>query len=679
MQNLFKLFTVSLCLFAATTVNAGTPAPTFAANASVNDQDGINVIETRLIPSLIQAEAGHSMDIAWEFKLQPGWHIYWKNAGDSGIPPELQAEQGALSQITYPIPQVINIPPITNYGYENTVTFTTSYTTPNDLPEGEQSLPFSGNFLYCKDVCLPGTVRFNLPLIIGNTYQKNPDFAPVQNLPRSISGDVQASIDQNIVILTLPSEIDASKARFIPDEDGIIDDSAPQPVTGNQLTIQLDKQADEKPKNLSGIILVGDTGYKIETPLLVSSKHESQNGNAKNIQDSEVSTLPKALLFAFIAGLILNLMPCVLPVLSLKVLSLIKHHQGHDKTLHIAAYTAGVIFSFLSFGVGISVLQTGGNQLGWGFHLQNPVFIGSLIIIMLAIALQFFGVFEIGNTLTRLGKIGTKNEKLWSSLATGVLAVIVATPCTVPFMGGAMAYALAQSIFEIILIFGVMGLGMASPFLLTGFFPALIKWLPKPGHWMSTFRHLLGWPMLITGVWLLYVFANQTDLLTLFTFMIFLVLFSFTLWLYGTRPSTLSALLAGLVAFGALMFVNTTLIRPTETSWQEWSTEKIESAKQERPVFVDFTADWCITCKVTEATVLNTPQVQGLFARHNTLLLKADWTKQNASITQELERHNRRGVPLYLLYLPEAESPVILPQLLTSKIIEEAFSRKEIK
>lgn len=679
---------LSFCLFIATIglTHAQEVTPTSTpANATssdelatpytpISDQNGLTVLETRLLASHSKARPGQTITLAWEFKLAPHWHIYWKNAGDSGLPPELSAETGSLGLITFPVPHPISIPPVTNYGYEDAVTFTMPYTVPDAAPMGEQTLPFSGNFLYCNDVCLPGTTKLELPLIVATTEEVNQAYAPQQNLPKPQPESLSASRTDGTFYLTLPNTLAAASPRFIPSEDGIIEDSASQSLDGTTLTIRTDPQARNKIDTLRGLLLTtqgdAEVAYSIEQTLTAAAPKPQPSTTSS-------TALLQALIFALLAGLILNLMPCVLPVLGLKVMHLLKHHHNSAaRARHTLAYTLGVLATFAAFAVVIALLKASGQTLGWGFHLQNPVFVGAMAFLMVTISLQFFGVFELGNSLTRLGATGMGDEKPWASFATGILAVLVATPCIVPFMGAAMAFALTQPFIPSLAVFIVMGLGMALPFLLASIFPSLLGWLPKPGAWMPTFRHLLGWPMLATALWLIYVYANQTSAALAFALMALLLLYTFLLWFYGVKPRAYKVLLLTFVMVFGLAYLHTVQAKPKTIAWQPWSEEAVNGSREETPVFVDFTADWCITCKVVEATVLNREDTQTLFKKHNTLLLQADWTKQSPEITMELQKHGRKGVPLYLLYLPGKKEPQILPQLLTYGILEDALAQK---
>jgi thiol:disulfide interchange protein DsbD len=662
---------------------AVTPQPTAGTGplAYALGQQDEPVIATRLVASHSSVQPGQSIGLAWEFKLAPHWHVYWQNPGDSGLPASLKPEVANAPKLTlnYPAPKVIPVPPITNYGYEDATTLHTTSTVPASLGTGAQNLTFSGKFLYCKDVCMPGSVTLSLPLTVASTPVANADYraeTPIPALPQGAS----VVLNSQSFSLSLPAGIDGATARFIPHEEGLIDDSAPQTWNGRTLTIQRDSQNDATPTRFSGILLVGSQAYTLSLPVPVGGIHtEATPPQTQGVAAApQAPGLATALFLALAAGLILNLMPCVLPVLSLKLLGLIQTHGGTQRRKHALAYAAGVVASFWGFALLIALLRLGGTELGWGFHLQNPLFVAGLALLMLAVALNFFGLFELGSGLSRLGgKPGSGQESLAGSLGTGVLAVVVATPCTVPFMGGAMAYALTQPLLPSVAVFTALGLGMALPFLLAIPFPAIFGWLPKPGKWMPAFRHALGWPMLITALWLLSVFATQTNAGAVINLLGLALLLGFGLWLKGAHPSGYSNLVLVVIAVAGLVFMQQQLAprqTPAHVVWQTWSPEAVEAArKTNQPVFVDFTADWCVTCKVTEMAVLNTTATQAMLAKNNVALFRADWTNADPAITAELAAHGRRGVPLYLVYRPGDTSPTILPQLLTYSILEKAL------
>jgi thiol:disulfide interchange protein len=641
-------------------------------SSNIGNVTGINaepVIETQLHAQSGNVTPQSTIPLAWEFKLSPGWHIYWSNPGDSGLPPELLIGGTSIS-LTFPAPHVIEMPPIINYGYENQVILHGQIHAPHKV--GQHNLNFEAHFLYCKDVCLPGKVSLTLPLQV--TPNANNAENPAYQMPVTTPSltNVKVAFTNQRGSIFLPSNIDWKNPRFIPNSDGIIDDSAPQNWHNNQLTIMKDSQGEPLPSILEGLILDGKLAYTITVPI----EKGQASAQLYSVPIPSIS-LSFALLSAFIAGFILNLMPCVLPVLSLKILGFIRHHQSSQRIQHTLAYSAGVMASFWFFAILISIFQSSGHDLGWGFHLQSPMFVAFLALIMVGISLNFFSVFEIGQNMSRLGTHNT-SKSLQSSATTGMLAVVVATPCTVPFMGTAMAYALTQPVYTTLAIFTAMGLGMSAPFLLLAINQQWTKILPKPGAWMNTFRHAMGWPMLLTALWLAYIFNSLTNQISTFGLFTIAIILALGLWMYGHTSGLykrFSIFIVG-ACITTVILLLPKLYQPTTstTLWQPWSKEAVNNSLQKNvPVFIDFTADWCITCKVTEATVLNTTRANELFATTGTHLYRADWTRYNPEITAELAKHGRKGVPLYLLYLPGANEPEILPQLLTIGILEKKW------
>lgn len=674
MPHLPRLLFATLCLFGATLLGQAHAQSVGTSNAAqATGPDDKPVITTQLIGSHSAVQPGQTISLAWQFKLSPKWHIYYSNPGDSGLPPELKSPQGQPLTLTFPVPHTISIPPVTNYGYTDAVTFTTTYTVPATQTAGTFTPTFNASFLYCNDVCMPGTATLQLPLTVAGAAIANPAYNPQQHLPQPGPQNLTAQINGNTATIILPADLAEPGIHFIPSQEGTINDSATQTLSGNMLKIELDDQAEAQPASLNGLLVLDGDAYTINLPLHPGGIHSN------NTTPPADTSLMGAIFFALLAGLILNLMPCVLPVLSLKLLSLVRNHHGPARTRHTLTYTAGILISFWAFAILIWALQKGGAQIGWGFHLQNPLFVAGLALLLLTVALNFFGVFEVGHTLTRLAAAPDRHKpSLPATFLTGVLAVVVATPCTVPFMGSAMAYALTQPFLSSFAVFTALGLGLALPFLLAVPFPHIFQWLPKPGPWISTFRHALGWPMLATALWLAYIFATQTmanGSLALFGLFTAALCLSLALWLHGRRGSPITAVAVVIIAVVGLIGLQRLAAAPPPTSWQKFNQSEIVRLSAKQPVFVDFTADWCLTCKVTEATVLNTSRTQALFKSHNTALFRADWTLQSPEITAELARHNRKGVPLYLLYRPGQPQPVILPQILTYATLQSALTK----
>lgn len=602
------------------------------------DWASTDTVHSQLTASHAAITPGQVFQVAWDIRLDDDWHVYWKNPGDSGLAPLLTPDNGfTVTATAWPTPGIIRIPPITNYGYHNRVVIMHTLKAPANLKTGPLNLPVKLEYLFCKDVCMPGRINTVLALNVADTSAPNPAFdvlasAHAATLPQPLS--VYPSVtptDDGFVLNIDTLTLEARTLHFIPDVEGWMDDSADQEGPYS-LTIHRDPHSTmEPPTPITGLIVTDDgRGFVYRSDATVPSaglNNTPPPAAGRSSTQGESSSLPflTAVGFALLAGLILNLMPCVLPVLALKIFSLVKQPASH-RIPHALAYMTGVVGTFVALGLAIFTLQQTGAQLGWGFHLQNPWFVGGLIGVMMALGLSFMGVWTLGERLTRFGSTDNTN-----AIGTGVLAVIVATPCTVPFMGGAMAYALTAPLMANMAVFGALGVGMALPFVLIGGIPALAGLLPKPGRWMETFKKWLALPMFATAVWLAWVLAVQTG------------------WMQSAATR--------------------------DTVWQPWSPEAVETARRTGPVFVDFTADWCITCKVTEATVLNRDDVQALFRQYGVILLKADWTKQDPVIAAELERHGRRGVPLYLVYRTGKNEPRLLPQLLTYGLLKDALTQ----
>ncbi len=646
---------------------------TSTSRATEGEMSFTDHVNTRLITSHISAKPGDTIQIGWELNMQPHWHIYWKNPGDSGLPPAIKwafpGENFHIGKPKWPTPITVETPPIMNYGYKNTIILTYPLTIPQNWPVGKPIyITASTQFLVCKDVCLPGEANVSLTQPTSSSSVKNnsiKDYMLNQPFPQKTTIIQKAT--KSPTHFTLYLQTNAKTARFIPFEEGILKDIAPQPYKNNTLTIERDSWNNLNPNVLEGLVLTNEGAFVITEPL------EPVATTQNNI------TLPLAILFAFIAGLILNLMPCVMPVLALKVLSLIKHAHGKIFA-HTVTFTLGILTLFWLMAFTIAGLKSAGQTVGWGFHLQNPIIVASLTALMLIIALNFFGIFNVGNSIVNIAGKQKEHKGFVGSFFAGTLITLLATPCTVPFMGGAIAYALTTSTLSMFIIFTAMGLGLATPYLLLTTHPKLLKKLPKPGAWINTFKQFLGFPMLATALWLLWVFSNQVSANTTFMFLISLLVISFGFWFYGLqqkRHSRYALFVLVLSLFISYAITNLGLQKEDATiKWKIWSQAEVKREHNAgKTVFVVFTADWCVTCKVTEALVIETKKMKRLFEKHNVSLFKADWTKYNPEITKALEKHGRKGVPLYLLYLPEKKEPFILPQLLTYGTVKEKLSQ----
>lgn len=656
-------------------------------------------VEAELIAEVNSIKPGESFWVALKQKIRPGWHTYWRNPGDSGAPTKLQWDLPAgfsASEIHWPYPERVPYGPLMNFGYHDGVVFPVLITAPDSIPTGEITLRAKAQWLVCADICIPENADLELVLpvsdqlpVIAPDYEA--DFAQArQKIPQDIGIIADATFDSNIISLRVTmSGLQESRIRsieYFPYEEAVLDFPEPQKLsmieTGFQLELQAGYNFDPTDPRLNGIIVVTEVSGELlktafEIAPLVSG---SRNG-------SEIS-LAVALLFAFLGGLILNLMPCVFPVLSIKFLSLVEttHADAGEIRHHGIAYLLGVVLSFLVVAGVLIALRAGGEQIGWGFQLQSPVVVGLLVYLFVLIGLNLSGYFEFGLSLMNAGGGIASRSGYSGSFYTGVLAAVVAAPCTAPFMGAAVGYALTEDAISALLIFTSLGLGMALPYVLLCFSPPLLNRLPKPGQWMETLKEFFAFPMFATAIWLIWVLNLQTGANGLLAILAGLLLIAFALWLYRRRGDGAGRLIANgfisLLLVGALGL--TGLVDNTGKSQGEsiavkgessglhsepYSPERLKSLVAEGPVFVNFTAAWCITCKVNDLVALSSDKVLQAFVDNSVSYLEGDWTNEDPVITRALSEYGRSGVPLYLLYSKGATTARVLPQILTESIV----------
>ncbi|MGE5616279.1 MAG: protein-disulfide reductase DsbD family protein, partial [Bacillota bacterium] len=474
--------------------------------------------------------------------------------------------------------------------------------------------------------------------------------------------------------------------EFFPYAKDLVTHSADQRRVRDGNTLRLSQNLSSfflsAPATVDGALVIGEHAYEISAKpgqVAVVAQSEMKAAPETPAQPAQPGLL-LALLLAFAGGLILNLMPCVFPVLSLKALAVLEAHDGRERA-QAASYTAGVVLSFVVVAGVMLALRAGGQSLGWGFQLQSPVFVALLVYLFFAMGLALAGVTEFGVRFMGLGQSLTQSKGLGGSFFTGVLAALVASPCTAPFMGAALGYAVTQPTVVALLVFAMLGLGLAAPFLLMGFVPKLAAWLPKPGAWMETFRELMAFPLFLTVAWLLWVLTRQAGADAAGIVAIGLVAVSFALWTrrFTSRLATVSRWIAVVAAFALLAHPGLRAVesvKPAATSAaaEPYSEERLAQLRAEhRTVFVNFTADWCLTCKVNERAVLSRESVREAFAKDNVAEMVGDWTRPDPVITQALARFGRSGVPLYLVYRDGGE-PKVLPQILTPELLIEALS-----
>ena len=659
----------------------------------------------------------------------PGWHTYWKNSGDSGAATTLDWQLPAGAQagaIAWPLPHKIALPGMVNYGYEGEVLLSVPVHISHATADGQ--IVLQAKWLVCKIECIPQSGSFSLPVPTSSSTNHAAQFAHSlaqvpQDLPASTPPYV-LTVDAKNESLTLSGIANTSNANlsvFAEDAQLISHASEPQQTAQNglwQISLPLNESLHTAPTETFWVLTDGQTTWRARAVTQGGSSAFSQtalyqrnnqgmavspalaaaleaNTQTSTQTASQTATLTRTaaapaslmwvLLLAFLGGLLLNLMPCVFPVLAIKALAVLKTESPAARKTGALAYAVGVILSFVLLAALLIGLKAGGAALGWGFQLQSPAVVLALALLFTLLALNLAGAFELGQVLPQSWLQASSRHPLVDSFLTGVLAVAVASPCTGPFMGVALGYALAQNAAIALLVFAALGLGMALPYVLLAFVPRLAKLLPKPGAWMDAFKRVLALPLWLTVVWLLWVLGQQVgvDATAYALALLVLVASILSLWTAGLRRSAVFVLVLGIFT-AALLRVEISHSLPASDSavistsnatgvWQDWSVQKqSEATAAGRPVFVDYTAAWCVTCQYNKKAVLHQDTIKAAFASKNVLLLRADWTRYDAHITAALQALGRSGVPVYVLINAQGEQ-TLLPELLTEQIVLDAL------
>lgn len=681
--------------------------------------------------SLVSADAsiqpGRAFTVALRLEHEAHWHTYWLNPGTGlattlawTLPPGFKA-----GEIRWPAPVVLTdrTGTVVGNGYEGETFLLVTITPPSTLTTGDQvELKATAEWLMCSDVCIPGNASVALRLPVSadapksNTEWAEKLAATAANLPTTLSSwKVTAERGaQNVVVTLTPKNADAPAPQDLHffSDDNLIAYELPQPTTSAgkgavRITLPISPDGPPNATMLRGVLTAKNgwngsaafRGLRVDVPLsaAVSSAAATEKsvttpvGTPAVTAPAPAASLGGTLLLAFVGGLILNLMPCVFPVLGIKILGFV-NQAGHERSKVVAhgiVFALGVLLSFWTLATVLAVLRAGGDQLGWGFQLQSPAFVFTLAALMLVFALNMSGVFEFGLRATSVGGELQTRTGYAGSFFTGVLATVVATPCSAPFLAPALGAALALSTAESFAIFTAIAVGLALPYLLLSIFPGAVKVLPRPGAWMETFKQFMAFPLYATVGYLVWVLAGQVTDEGLQNVLFGLVLVAMAVWFYGRWNAPGAS--EGRARFGviALLVVGAAGVwmgwphpaRPSmagqdssELSWEPWSPETVAKLRSEgRIVYVDFTARWCATCQANKKLVFHSDEVLKQFAAKKVVALRADWTNKDPRITAELAKYNRSAVPFNVIWRPENSAPVILPELLAPSIVLNAL------
>ena len=666
-------------------------------------------------------EAGKQVWVGLQIAHQPEWHTYWKNAGDSGLPTQLAWTLPAgvtAGDIAWPLPKKIPIGNLANYGYEGTVLLPVPLTiTPQFKPSllsGELEVRLKADWLVCRKECVPEEGSFVLKIPVRSATAINgPAFdAAFKAAPKPVMGSTggviphsKAQIEGNSIRLAvhgLPLQLRGKTLDLFPETPEVIETAAPftQAWKGEvwTATVPLSAQRSGSPSVMPVVMADGANGYRAELKVLGQWPTVAAAGGVSPALEaalrSNASAPPSApsigffaaLLGALLGGLLLNLMPCVFPVLAIKVVGFTRHaddRRGHR--ISGFAYTAGVVLSFVALGALVLGLRAAGQQLGWGFQLQSPAVVATLAALFTVVGLNLSGLFEFGAFLPSSLATLESRHPVGNSFLSGVLAVAIASPCTAPFMGASVGLAIGLPAMQALMIFAAVGVGMALPYLAASLVPAVARMLPRPGAWMDVFRKLMAFPMFATVAWLVWVLGQQSGIDGAGALLALLVALAMVLWaftLHGRARGIVATISLGFLALLAWSagpsITRTNAEMPVGANaegWQSWEPGRVDQLLASgRPVFVDFTAAWCVTCQYNKKTTLSNPAVLADLSNKKVALLRADWTRRDPAITAALGQLGRSGVPVYVVY-QQGRAPVVLSEILGVEEVRSVIAK----
>ena len=646
-----------------------------------------------------QIAVGGTLQAGLVLTIEEHWHVYWVNAGDSGEPPQIKwtlPDGITAGPMQFPPPTRLPLGPLMDFGYEDSVAFPLTLTASPTMKPGKVHLDAKVNWLVCAAVCLPGKAHLGIDVDVvqGPLPEPKPVGAlgtAISTLPVTLPAKMPASAvgDAGHILVTLKTGTKEEDAEFYPFDGEVLDNAADQQIEslpdGVRIWLKRASDSTSLPKTLHGLVELSSTeSYDFTVPVTPGTVPAPPLAAKKLIDAGSTPELTafSAIGLAFLGGLLLNLMPCVFPVLFLKGLALVNssnEERGRQRA-HGLMYTLGIVLSFWVIVAALLILRAGGRELGWGFQLQSPGFVAVLASLVFFLGLSLAGQFELGLSLTSAGGDLAKKQGLTGSFFTGVLATVVATPCMGPLMGAAVGFALAQPSWLTFVVFTSLAIGLALPYLALSMQPQWTRFLPRPGAWMETLKQLTSIPLFVTAIWLTWVYAHlyaNDGVDRMVALLVCYLVLAIAGWALGKWPARWGSGIAAVLLILFALALPLRKITVETLTWQPYTQANFDAARASgKPVFIDFTAAWCLSCQVNEKAVLQSAEVESTLLSNHVQLLKADWTQYDPSITRELSALGRSGVPTYVMYPPGAVSnPDVLPELLTKSVVLKAIEK----